>query len=114
MKYQLDLGAMAEAVRPLAGSHDFSAYTCKDEKRNPWIEMKSATVEQTGQHGIQIGLAADRFLRKMVRLLTGTVVEVGRRKLEPSAVYDILSSHDRTRAGPCAPPHGLYLVEVEY
>ena len=114
VKYQLDPGAMAEAVRPLEGSHDFSAYTCRDEERSPWIEMKRATVEQTGHHRIRIGFAADRFLRRMVRLLTGTVVEVGRRKLEPSAVYDILSSQDRTRAGPCAPPHGLYLVEVEY
>jgi tRNA pseudouridine38-40 synthase len=114
VRWQLDLDAMAEALRPLAGNHDFSAYTCKDEERSPWIEMKETRVGEVEPGVVMIVFTADRFLRRMVRMLVGTVVEVGRGKMEPSAIYDILSSHDRLRAGPCAPPHGLYLVKVEY
>jgi tRNA pseudouridine38-40 synthase len=112
--WQLDVTAMADAAGLLVGNHDFSAYTCKDEERSPWIDMKETVVGRIEPDGIQLVFAANRFLRKMVRMLTGTVVEVGRGKLEPSAVYDILSKRDRMRAGPCAPPHGLYLVNVEY
>jgi tRNA pseudouridine38-40 synthase len=61
-----------------------------------------------------MNFSADRFLRRMVRMLTGTLIEVGRGKLEPDEFCDILSTRDRERAGPCAPPHGLYLVRVEY
>lgn len=114
VRWKLDAGAMNEAVAPLVGDHDFSAYTCKDEDRSPWISLKDAWVKEKNPVGVEIVFAANRFLRKMVRLLTGTLVEVGRGKLEPGEVYDILSSGDRTKAGPCAPPHGLYLVAVEY
>jgi tRNA pseudouridine38-40 synthase len=114
VKWDLDVDAMRTALESLVGSHDFSAYTSKDEERNPWIDIKEAGIEEIEPSGIAIVLAANRFLRKMVRMLTGTVVEVGRGKLEPGAVYDILSTRDRNRAGPCAPPHGLYLVSVEY
>ena len=114
VKWELDTGAMNRALKGLVGDHDFSAYTIKDEERNPWISMKEAWVDEMKPCGVQIVFAANRFLRKMVRMLTGTVVEVGRGKLEPGTVYDILSSRDRTMAGPCAPPHGLYLVSVEY
>jgi tRNA pseudouridine38-40 synthase len=114
VKWELDVDAMRIALESLVGDHDFSAYTCKDEERSPWISIKEARIEEIKPSGIGIVFAANRFLRKMVRMLTGTVVEVGRGKLEPGAVYDILSTRDRTRAGPCAPPHGLYLVSVEY
>jgi tRNA pseudouridine38-40 synthase len=63
---------------------------------------------------IAIRVSADRFLRRMVRMLVGTLVEIGRGKVNPSEVCDILSSRERQRAGPCAPPHGLYLVGVGY
>ena len=114
VKWDLDLDAMTAALDSLVGDHDFSAYTLRDEERSPWISLKEARIEEIKPSAMGIVLAANRFLRKMVRMLTGTVVEVGRGKLEPGAVYDILSTRDRTRAGPCAPPHGLYLVSVEY
>ena len=114
IKWHLDEGAMVEAGEGLVGRHDFSAFTCKDEVRSPWIEMKRFQLGRIEPQGVAIVLSANRFLRKMVRLLTGTLVEVGRGKLRPADVLDILSTCDRAGAGPCAPPHGLYLVEVEY
>lgn len=96
------------------GEHDFSAFTCKDEDRSPRICLSEASVREIEPDVVEMRFAANRFLRRMVRMLAGTLVEVGRGKMNPGAPCDILSSRDRQRAGPCAPPHGLYLVGVEY
>jgi len=114
VKWDLDRDAIRKAGDALVGQHDFSAYTYKDEQRSPRIEMKEFGVVEIEPHGLALVFAANRFLRRMVRLMTGTLVEVGRGKLQPGDPFDILSSRDRGRAGPCAPPQGLYLVGVEY
>jgi len=114
VRWDLDREAIRRAGYALLGKHDFSAYTCKDERRSPWIELKEFGVEDIEPQGLALVFAADRFLRRMVRMLTGTLIEVGRGKLQPDEPSDILSSGDRNRAGPCAPPQGLYLVGVEY
>ena len=114
VKWELDRRAIREAGGSLVGWHDFSAYTYKDEKRSPWLELKQFDITEIEPAGLALVFAANRFLRRMVRLLTGTLVEVGRGKLQPGDPFDILSSRDRNRAGPCAPPQGLYLVGVEY
>lgn len=57
---------------------------------------------------------ANRFLRGMVRSIVGTLVEVGRGRLDPADIAAIFEARDRARAGPTAPPHGLYLVEVTH
>jgi tRNA pseudouridine38-40 synthase len=59
-------------------------------------------------------IEAQGFLRHMVRNITGTLVEIGAGRWPPSRVADILASRDRTRAGPTAPAHGLFLVRVNY
>jgi tRNA pseudouridine38-40 synthase len=110
----LDREAIRRAGDLLLGRHDFSAFTLKEEKRSPWIEMQRFDLIDIPPSGIAIIFSADRFLRKMVRILTGTLVEVGRGKLLPGEISDILSGKDGVKAGPCAPPHGLYLVGVEY
>jgi tRNA pseudouridine38-40 synthase len=114
VKWNLDAEAMRQAAATVIGDHDFSAYTCKDEERSPWISMKVVSVEEIEPHGLALVFAANRFLRKMVRMLVGTLVEVGRGGMKPQSVYDIMLCRDRSRAGPCAPPHGLYLVGVDY
>jgi tRNA pseudouridine38-40 synthase len=114
VKYQIDIGAMNEAIGSAVGEHDFTAFTTRDEDRSPMIRMMSASITESARGGLDINLSANRFLRRMARMLSGTLVEVGRGKLEPGDFYDILSNRDRERAGPCAPPHGLYLVGVEY
>jgi tRNA pseudouridine38-40 synthase len=114
VRWKLDVGAMREAAAAIVGGHDFSAFTSKDEERSPWIRMDEATVEEIEPDVIAIEFRANRFLRKMVRTLAGTFVEIGRGRMQPQTVYDILSSRDGKLAGPCAPPHGLYLVGVAY
>lgn len=63
---------------------------------------------------MEIRVRADGFLRYMVRNITGTLADVGRMKITPRRVKEILESRDRKQAGPTAPPHGLFLVEVFY
>ena len=114
VKWNLDVEAMRHAAATVTGDHDFSAYTCKDEERSPWIRMKTVSVGMIEPDGLAIVFAANRFLRKMVRMLVGTLVEVGRGRMTPQSVSDLTLRRDRSRAGPCAPPHGLYLVGVDY
>lgn len=114
VKWSMEKGAMREAAEYLIGEHDFSAFTYKDETRSPWITVSKITIDEIEPGGLALGFEANRFLRKMVRMLVGTLVEVGRLKMHPEEVYETLKSCDRTRAGPCAPPHGLFLVRVEY
>ncbi len=114
VRWQLDIDAIRCALDYLIGDHDFSAYTCSDEDRSPWISLKEARLVEIDPDSIALVFCANRFLRKMVRIITGTLVEVGRGRLDPKDVHAILVNRDRARAGPSAPPHGLYLVRVEY
>ena len=59
-------------------------------------------------------LEANAFLQHMVRILVGTLVEVGLGKISPESMNTILNSKDRSQAGPTAPPHGLYSLSVRY
>ena len=60
------------------------------------------------------GIEADRFLHNMVRIMVGTMIEVGRGKKTRGDLVKMLGARDRRRAGPTAPPHGLFLKEVKY
>lgn len=114
VKWQLDIDLIKHSLNYLIGDHDFSGFTCSDEDRSPWITLKEAKLVEIDPDSIGLIFSANRFLRKMVRIITGTLVEVGRGRLNPEDVYEILVNRDRRRAGPAAPPHGLYLVRVDY
>jgi tRNA pseudouridine38-40 synthase len=110
----LDVAAMCAAARLLEGRHDFAAFqatgssvaTTEREIFTSAIshQASSLTYEVTGSG----------FLRHMVRIIVGSLVEVGRRRQPVEWITDVLASRDRTRAGPTAPPHGLFLVGIEY
>jgi tRNA pseudouridine38-40 synthase len=115
IKIPLDLTAMREGAKYLIGKHDFRAFWGGDsnDSRNPVRTIESLNISQQGEM-IEIRVKADGFLRYMVRTIAGTLVEVGKKKLAPSEVREILLSRDRKEAGPTAPPTGLFLVEVIY
>jgi tRNA pseudouridine38-40 synthase len=73
----------------------------------------SATVEKQ-DHTLVFRVSADGFLYHMVRIMMGTIIEVGRGYMTPSDVKEALLAKDRSRMGPTAPPQGLYLNRVEY
>ena len=114
IRQPLDLEAMKGAAFFLIGTHDFSSFrssTC--EAKTPVRILSRLDIEKRGDM-IFFHFEADGFLKQMVRNIVGTLVYVGRGVFEPNAVKKILESKNRSAAGPTAPPHGLFLVEVKY
>ena len=110
----LDLDAMETAARSLIGTHDFSSFQgSPTDTENPVCTITRLTVDRFGDEVI-FEVEANRLLKQMVRHLVGTLLEVGRGKLKTGDVAEILAAQDRTKAGPTAPAHGLYLVKVDY
>jgi tRNA pseudouridine38-40 synthase len=110
----LDLDAMRAAAEPLLGEHDFSAFRaagCTARTTNRLISRIDITRDGDLVH---LTVDGNAFLRHMVRILTGTLVEVAEARRDPTTVAALLASGDRTQAGQTAPPHGLTLVEVRY
>ncbi|MBN2354883.1 tRNA pseudouridine(38-40) synthase TruA [candidate division KSB1 bacterium] len=112
--YPLGLEAMQQAVAGLAGDWDFQSF-CRGGAS---VSHYRCTIYYAGwqaQEGkIYFDISANRFLHNMVRILVGTCVEIGRGALSTTVIQEILNAKNRQKAGPTAPPHGLYLVRVGY
>ena len=109
-----DIARMNEAASYIGGKHDFAAFMSEgsdivDTVRN----VHSLTVSKTGSL-IEIKISADGFLYNMVRIIVGTLLEVGTRRFSPSDVEKIIESRDRKNAGMTAEAAGLYLNSVRY
>lgn len=110
----LDVAAMAAAVAPLVGEHDFASFCASDATTTTTVrETVGARFGQVGDE-LHLEIAGTGFLKHMVRTIAGTLLEVGRGRLPSSAMASILAARDRDAAGPTAPPQGLCLVEVAY
>lgn len=125
--YPLNVKAMREASGYFPGTHDFLAFSASGGSVKTTVRTISniAIIGQgdTGRQGdgspvyggvISLEIEGSGFLYNMVRIIAGTLVEVGYGKMKPEEIKDILESRDRKRAGLTAPPQGLYLVEVLY
>jgi tRNA pseudouridine38-40 synthase len=111
----LDLRAMSQAAAALIGEHDFTAFRAAgSDNLNPMRRITQAEWRAPGGGWLYFTITANGFLRGMVRSLVGTLVEIGKGKAPPELLEELLHSRDRHRAGPTAPPQGLYLVEVMY
>lgn len=114
VRHPLDVQAMRESAQALVGVHDFSSFACADrDDGSPVRDLTEIDVSRDGEH-VLISLRANAFLRSMVRVIVGTLVEVGLGLRPGSAIPEILHAADRRKAGKTAPPHGLCLVEVQY
>lgn len=114
----LDLEGMARAAKRLEGQHDFRAFRAAgDERENTVRTLTRVSVEPSfcGREDlVAIEVHGTAFLQHMVRILVGTLVEVGRERMSPDDVAALLdASATRDRAGETAPPGGLTLVHVE-
>ncbi|MHC4413922.1 MAG: tRNA pseudouridine(38-40) synthase TruA [Planctomycetota bacterium] len=113
--YELDAVAMNEAARRLIGEHDFTSFTRKHHNRESTVRtIHDCRVTATGRRRLRLDVCGDGFLYNMVRIIAGTLVEVGRARIGPEAIADILAAADRAAAGPTLPPEGLCLMWVRY
>ncbi|MCW5696119.1 MAG: tRNA pseudouridine(38-40) synthase TruA [Bauldia sp.] len=110
----LDLAAMGEGARALIGRHDFSTFRAAEcQAKSPVKTLDRLDVERVGDE-VWFSASAPSFLHSQVRSMVGTLVKVGTGAWPASAVGNALAARDRTRCGPLAPPHGLYLMRVDY
>ncbi len=110
----LDVKAMNSGAKMLEGYHDFrSLCSQKASVQNFKRHLRSCRVRKKGAI-IMIEATANGFLYNMVRIIAGTLLEVGKGKLAPASMKDILEARDRKAAGPTAPPQGLCLFSVKY
>lgn len=111
---ELDVKAMQEAAKYLLGEHDFTSF-CSIKTQVPdhvrTIYELSVTKEQ---QLITIRIRGNGFLYNMVRIITGTLLQVGLHRMKPEEVKTILEAKNRELAGPTAPAKGLMLVGIEY
>jgi len=112
---RLDLAAMRKATSSLKGTHDFSSFCSKScESLNKVRTVMDADLTISDSAVITFSMAADGFLRYMVRTVLGTLVDVGRGKISYDDFLRILEARDRSEAGITAPPQGLFLKDVYY
>ena len=113
--YDLDATRMNEAARRLIGEHDFASFTRKHHGRENTVRtLYDCQVNTRSGRRLRVDVAGNGFLYNMVRIIAGTLVEVGRGKLEPDSVGEILAATDRDKAGPTLPPEGLCLMWIKY
>ncbi len=112
--WPLDVDAMQQAAGHLVGQHDFSSFQASGRPVKSAVRTLFGAEVVTDKPMVRIVVRGDGFLYQMVRIIAGTLIEVGRGRLDPDMLPGIIASRDRSRAGQTAPPHGLRLERVEY
>jgi tRNA pseudouridine38-40 synthase len=113
----LDVEAMAAAADSLVGAHDFAAFQASGASTSTTerVVFSSLVTRLSNREPLVLyEVTGGGFLRYMVRIIVGTLVEIGRGRRPVAWMGDVLASRDRALAGPTAPPDGLFLVGVEY
>jgi len=118
----LDVAAMRKAAESLVGEHDFTSFcgnkhmkkSCVRTIFSVDIEEKTTNLGDAEYEELLLTFTGDGFLQNMVRILVGTLIEIGEGKRAPEEMAKILAAKNRESAGPIAPAHGLTLWKVEY
>lgn len=111
---KLNLDAMIQASEYFLGKHDFSAFRASgSDTKTSERTITGVSLKQAGET-IEFEIQGDGFLYNMVRIIAGTLIEVGAGRISASEIPDIIKGRDRRKAGRTAPAHGLYLVQVFY
>ena len=111
----LDFAAMNEAAQLLIGKQDFASF-CRTntDVKTTICDLTRAEWKELGNGHAVFTIAADRFLRNMVRAVVGTLFEVGRGKMTKEQFAQVITQHNRCAAGDSAPAEGLFLTHIEY
>lgn len=111
----LDLGAMREAATHFIGEKDFASFMAADSDALHSVrEVTSVEIFEKEDGLVEVEVRGTAFLRHMVRIMTGTLVAVGKGKLKPSGIPSIIEARNREAAAMTAPARGLCLMKVEY
>lgn len=113
-KYPLDVEMLNREAKDFIGEYDYSAFCSAGSSTNDNVRnVKNVRLERNGDE-VLIFFEANGFLYNMVRIMTGTLIDISRGKIERGTILQIIKSMDRSRAGVTAPAHGLYLNKVNY
>ena len=113
--YELDVNRMQEAAAYLEGEHDFKSFCQTGAQVESTVRtIYSVEVEEQGENDLVIRVCGNGFLYNMVRIIAGTLLDIGQGKRDPMDIFTILEAKDRSAAGPTAPAHGLTLVKYEF
>lgn len=112
----LDLQKMQQAAASFIGEHDFTSFKTFSSQNRDTSNLRTISKLDIAQKGEEIlfDIEGNGFLYKMVRGMVGSLVEVGRGKFPPEWIREVLEKRDRPAAGPNAPAHGLFLMQVYY
>lgn len=111
---KLDISLMKEAIKYFEGEHDFAGFKASGTSSKSSVRIiYNAEIKEENDR-LYIYLTGNGFLYNMVRIISGTLVEVGLGKIKPEEIPNIIKSKDRQKAGKTLPPQGLYLMKVEY
>ena len=114
LDYHPDVEKMREAAKYLEGKHDYKSFCSNPRMKKSTVRIVDK-IEITKKGGfIYFNYHGTGFLQNMVRILTGTLLEVGKGNIAPEQMPEIIKSRDRQKAGPTAPPGGLCLMKVDY
>jgi tRNA pseudouridine38-40 synthase len=112
---KLDFKEIGKATKYLIGEHDFSSFRSVGSPTRTTVRNVIRAEWKRGRSGlVRFEIEANGFLKQMVRAIIGTLVEVGKGKMSAVEFRKILESKERSKAGPTAPAHGLFLKEVKY
>ncbi len=109
-----ELAKMKEASEYLVGEHDFDAFSKISEDIKTYNSLVYQVQWKETHDEIQFEISAIRFFHHMIRIIIGTLFEVGQGRMSVLGFKNVLDSKDRSLAGPTIPPHGLFLTKVEY
>ena len=114
LDYQPDLAAMQRAAEYLTGEHDYKSFCSNPQMKKSTVRIVDSIEIVRRKDLLYFNYHGTGFLQNMVRILTGTLLEVGQGKRTPESVKTALEAKDRTQAGCTAPPQGLCLMRVDY
>ena len=111
---KLNVENMKKAIKYFEGEHDFKAFKSSGTSSKSSVRtIYNANIITEGEN-IAIDLTGNGFLYNMVRIIAGTLVDVGLGKIKAEDIPNIMESKDRSKAGKTLPPHGLMLLKVDY
>lgn len=114
LSQELDIEKMQQAAQYLEGQHDYKSFCGNSRMKKSTVRIVDSITICRRKGYVYLTFHGTGFLQNMVRIMTGTLLEVGMGRLKPERVKDILEAKDRKLAGPTAPAKGLCLVKVEY